>query len=448
MIEVSAPQRQFDSILRRTIFLPLVLAAIVATLFVGQVLRLRSTARWVDHSDRAIAQMSHFERLMVDAESGVRGLLLHHDPKYLDSYRKALPAIEPQMVRLRELVADNPAQTHLLVQITADSEAWLELAHEALGRPHPASDPEQANRGKTLMDDLREKIDAFIGCERKLREQRAEEDDVSERAALVSGVVISILLALFLVTFTRRSLFSLSTTYRDAIRSRDDFLSIASHELKTPLTTLKLQMQMNLRLAERENGDELSREKIKRFITICLDQTVRLTGLVDELLDVTRIERGKLDYHFEELNLTQLVLDQIEQFSPQLRAINSSVKFSTTGAVRLNADPFRLKQVVVNLLTNAMKYGAGKPIDLAVSEEKGWAKLVIRDSGMGIPADKIALIFNRFERAVSSDKISGLGLGLFISKEIVSAHGGRIEVTSREGAGSTFTVLLPEKPRE
>ncbi len=228
---------------------------------------------------------------------------------------------------------------------------------------------------------------------------------------------------------------------KHAVSSRDEFLSIASHELKTPITSLKLQIQMTKRKIK--SGNTLQQDTLAKSLSVQEKQVTRLTELVEELLNVTRIQSGKFDYTFEEVDLGELVTDVAERFSDELRAAQCGLTVSAPRSIIVRADSFRLEQVLVNLLTNAIKYAAGKPIEIQTVEDNYFAKIVVKDSGMGISAEKLPKIFDRYERAVSNADVSGLGLGLYIVKEIVTQHQGRVYVESELEKGSTFIVELP-----
>jgi signal transduction histidine kinase len=172
-------------------------------------------------------------------------------------------------------------------------------------------------------------------------------------------------------------------------------------------------------------------------------QIRRLTRLVDELLDVSRMHAGRLTLQLERVELTQVVSDTIEQLSGAIAQSGSAVSLRAPKRVVGTWDRLRLEQVVANLLSNAIKFGAGKPVEIAVSQVGRKAVLSVRDHGIGITPDRISQVFGRFERAVSSRSYGGLGLGLYIAHVIVSALGGTISVESVVGEGSTFVVELP-----
>lgn len=230
---------------------------------------------------------------------------------------------------------------------------------------------------------------------------------------------------------------------KEAVRTRDEFLSIASHELRTPLTPLKLQIQNFISNVRRGTIRELSEERLERMGNTCDRALSRLTSLIDNLLDVSRINSGKLQLNFEDVNLKDLGEEIMDRYKQEIQASGSVVTFYVKDIVIGYFDRLRIEQIFLNLLTNAIKYGNKKPIDITLSKEHGKAKIVFRDNGMGIKKVDFERIFERFERVSENSNVGGLGLGLFITKQIVEAHGGTIKVDSSEREGTSFTVLLP-----
>jgi PAS domain S-box-containing protein len=234
---------------------------------------------------------------------------------------------------------------------------------------------------------------------------------------------------------------------REAVRARDEFLSIASHELKTPLTTLQLQIQGLARKVRNTKG-EPALEALSPRVTTSERQVERLTALINSLLDISRITAGRLDLDLEPVDLAAVVRDAAARFREDLARAGCALKIRTDGPCVGEWDKVRLEQVVTNLLSNAAKYGSSRPIEITVSGDETTGHLTIRDQGIGIPAEHQARIFERFERAVSDRHYGGLGLGLWIVRQIVEALGGSIRVQSSTGEGSTFTVLLPKARRK
>jgi PAS domain S-box-containing protein len=223
-----------------------------------------------------------------------------------------------------------------------------------------------------------------------------------------------------------------------SLQARDEFLSIASHELRTPLTALKLAVQ-NLRRIATSGG---ATEAVRRTIEAADRQSVRMEKLVYALLDVSRIQAGRLELSVEELDLAELVAESLVQFEDQMAEAGCTVTYQVSGPVVGHWDRLRVSQVVTNLLSNALKYGAGKPIDVRLAADEAWARLSVTDHGIGLSSDQRDRIFQRFERA-SSRNYGGLGLGLYIARRLVEAHGGAVHVESVPGEGATFVIELP-----
>jgi signal transduction histidine kinase len=232
---------------------------------------------------------------------------------------------------------------------------------------------------------------------------------------------------------------------QQAIQLRDDFLSVASHELKTPLTPLRLQLHLLQKKVEASPAG-VPAETVVTTIDRMMRQVSRLARLVDELLDVSRIVAGRLELHPEEVELTVMVKELATQLEPERERTGSTLTIRAEGPIIGFWDRGRFEQLLTNLISNALKYGAGKPIEVNARVMDGWVTLTVRDHGIGIAPEDQARIFERFERAVSVRKYGGLGLGLWIVRRIVDAFGGRISVDSEVNAGSCFTVQLPLGP--
>jgi len=222
---------------------------------------------------------------------------------------------------------------------------------------------------------------------------------------------------------------------RDALKGRDQFLSIAAHEIRGPLTSIHLAVQGLLRGTLSDSGAQTALEVIER-------EDRRLGKFVDDLLDLGRISTGQLHFDLEEVDLGTVVRDAVSRLTDIL-APTGSVTITTNGNLVGQWDRARLDQVVTNLVSNAIKYGEGKPIQIAALESNSHAVLEVVDNGIGIEPSMRTKIFDAFQRAASAQQYGGLGLGLHIAKTIVNGLGGTITVDSSPGAGATFTVDLP-----
>jgi two-component system, LuxR family, sensor kinase FixL len=230
---------------------------------------------------------------------------------------------------------------------------------------------------------------------------------------------------------------------REEVRERDEFLSIASHELRTPVTALQLQLQLLRRSAQR-SIDDLPRLLVDKVEALDR-QTRRISALVNELFDVSRMRLGKLDLRTEDLDLAEVAREAVEHIHEELARSGSLLRVDLS-PVQGRWDRVRIEQVITNLLVNAAKFGEGNPIALEVSPHGDRARIRVTDRGMGIPQEHLSRVFERFERAVPSHHFGGLGLGLYIVRQIAEAHGGQVRVESTPGSGATFTVDLPLEP--
>ncbi|MFL5264572.1 MAG: ATP-binding protein [Anaeromyxobacteraceae bacterium] len=227
---------------------------------------------------------------------------------------------------------------------------------------------------------------------------------------------------------------------RQALRARDDFLSIASHELKTPLAALMLTVDALRRVAQKNPGLP------PRFAT-SLDgafrQASRLAQLVNDLLDVSRLQAGRVELSLDDTDLLAVARDVVERLLPSSQRARCTVEVRAAGPVLGRWDRDRLERVATNLVSNAIKYGAGAAVVVEVAQRENAARLSVEDHGIGIAPEHQARIFERLERAPNAREFGGLGLGLWICREIVTLHGGTIQVESCLGEGARFVVDLP-----
>jgi signal transduction histidine kinase len=228
---------------------------------------------------------------------------------------------------------------------------------------------------------------------------------------------------------------------RAAVTARDEFLAVASHELRTPLSTLRLvATTLSRRLAPpRPDGEP----DLTRQVAVLDRQIRRLEKLTADVLDVSRITSGRLELHPEPCDLVVLVREIVDRFLADRSQGAPIIHFESDASATGHWDASRIDQVISNLVANAISYGNGSTVRVTVRATADTAHVIVEDDGIGIAADTRDRIFERFERAVSSAHYGGLGLGLWIAKQIVDAHGGTIEVHSELGAGATFTVTLP-----
>lgn len=225
---------------------------------------------------------------------------------------------------------------------------------------------------------------------------------------------------------------------KEALSVRDEFISLASHELKTPITSLGLLLELSQRTLQKSS-------QISPYIERSFKELKRLRFLVDDLLDVSKISSGKMEFQFRQNDLSKIVSEVLEryQYEPLLKHLVP--KFENFPSLIIECDEFRIEQLLTNLISNALKYGNNRPVDIELIDQKNSVTLKVKDQGIGIsPADQ-GRIFDRFERVGHNSGISGLGLGLYICKNIVDAHHGVIKVQSDLGKGTVFEVMLKKK---
>jgi signal transduction histidine kinase len=228
-----------------------------------------------------------------------------------------------------------------------------------------------------------------------------------------------------------------------AVQARDDLMSICGHEFNNPLTTLLLQTQMAKRRLAKDSKAFCEPQQLQQLLQIFNTQIERMIRLVNDMLDITRINHGTLTLNLEDVNLSDLVCNIMERLSGELVEVGCVLTLSIEPDIIGKWDSFRIEQILINLLTNAMRYGKGKPISLSLYRQDNQAVICVNDQGIGIAKENHERIFQRFERAIDAAEVSGLGLGLFIVKEIVLAHKGTLSLTSELGQGATFMVKLP-----
>lgn len=227
-----------------------------------------------------------------------------------------------------------------------------------------------------------------------------------------------------------------------AVTMRDDFMSMVSHELRNPLNSVYLQTQLRRKLLAGPNPPD--RDAMLKMVDRDERQIRSMIRLLDDMLDVSRLRTGKLAMMPGPYDLALLARRVVESIGEQAAAAGVPISLELSAeAIPLRGDEFRIEQVITNLLTNALRYGESKPIEVRVGTGDGAAWVSVRDHGMGIAPQDQERIFEQFERTEGSAQVPGLGLGLFIARQIVQAHEGRLEVRSQRGEGAEFVLHLP-----
>lgn len=231
-----------------------------------------------------------------------------------------------------------------------------------------------------------------------------------------------------------------------AMQQRDAFISIASHELKTPLTALRLQIQAYQLALQRRNSPTAPAEDVGRLLATADRQIDRLVQLVEDMLDVSRVDTGRLALRPERVELRGLLDELVDRFGPQLAAAGCTVSVVSTESIVGFWDRTRIEQVIVNLFTNALKYAAGAPIEIRLIREDERVRIRVQDHGRGIALSDQTRVFDRFAQLDTG--VGGLGIGLYVSREVARAHRGDLTLDSEPGQGAAFTLTLPLRPPE
>lgn len=231
-----------------------------------------------------------------------------------------------------------------------------------------------------------------------------------------------------------------------AIRMRDDFMSMVAHELRTPLNTLFLEAQLRKMQLDRGRIETFDADYLQTMVARDKRQVQAMMRLIDDMMDVARIRSNRLSIRPEEVDLPALLARVVDNLSNQALAAGSAITLHADVPVTARWDEFRIEQVLINLLTNALRYGEGKPVSVSLSLLPQGACISVRDQGRGISVADQQRIFEQFERVANGDGTGGLGLGLYITRQLVEAHGGSISVQSTPGEGAVFSIILPLDP--
>jgi signal transduction histidine kinase len=222
-------------------------------------------------------------------------------------------------------------------------------------------------------------------------------------------------------------------------------MSLVAHELRTPLNTLYLETQMRKMQLAMGKPEALDPEQLRLMVARDERQIHAMIRLIEDMLDVSRMRSGMLSIRPAQMDLAAMLARVVSDLSRPAAEAGSPLVLDAPGPVIGTWDEFRIEQVIINLLTNALRYGGGKQVTIRLSSDGAAARIEVTDQGIGIPEDVQPRIFEPFERAAANEAPAGLGLGLYISRQLVEAHGGTLSVRSKAGEGSVFTVVLPRE---
>ncbi|MCP3104022.1 ATP-binding protein [Myxococcus sp. K15C18031901] len=399
-------------------------------------------------------------------DASVRRQLEAERASLLARERAALSEAQAERERMESLFLQAPVAIavfqgpdHVCSLLNSHARVLLDIDGDAMGRPlrdaQPALDPGMLR----LLDDVFRGGVPFSGREVPLgtaasspvmpfsSSQRFHDltwQPWRDARGVIQGVMAVAVEVTGLVD-ARRAAEELAKDLREAVQVRDEFLSIASHELKSPITSVQLQLQFLLRAALPPGSDSRA-ALVHRRVSATLRSVAQLHQLVSTLLDVSRIRAGRLDLNPELVDLSALTQELVTRAREDSEDVTCHLRMDAAEPLVGWWDRMRLEQVITNLLSNAYKYGGRRPVEVRITREDGYARLCVKDQGIGIAPEDQARIFHRFERAVSARHYGGFGLGLWIVRQIVEALRGDIRVESQPGAGSTFIVRLPLQP--
>jgi PAS domain S-box-containing protein len=409
----------------------------------GSTLWVNGEARFVrDHAGRPLL----LQGVAFDVTEQQRGEEMR---RRLETERLAREIAERERSRLHHLFESLPAAITILRGPDYVVEFMNSVARdlagvgpERIGKPFREVFPELVGDIPLMLDPVYWKGERFIAQEKPFKLSHWNQErhftlvsqPLSEPNKTVEGVLIHA------VEVSQEV--QARAAVEEALRVREEFLSIAAHELMTPMTGMSLAVKAAQRITAKPLTPESARSILERLRSIA-DQVDRLMRLASGLLDATRISTGRLTLDLQEVDLGEVVIETVDHLVAAKGRHN--IKVEAPSGVLGRWDRLRLGQVVSNLVSNALKYGEDRPIDIITDKDGRFGRLQVRDRGVGITAQDQERIFKKYVRGSSLQGQAGFGLGLWITRQIVNAMGGEILVESAPGMGSTFTVLLPLK---
>ncbi len=463
---VSAWGRDQFAFSRRSLWAMISIVAVIVIvngiIFLNSVQGLNAREQAVQHSQRVQNALQGLLTTLDDAETGQRGYLLTGDASYLAPYNSAQTTITQDLTLLKTLLRDSKTQEDLLTQLNGTANQKMAELQQTVhlqqsGDSAGALQMVRSNTGQQLMEQIRQTITTMEGNEHQTFLARTAAAQQSLEGVTVTFVIgtLALLGMLGLISMLiqqmmqqREDVLARESAARHhaegAVQLRDDFLSIASHELKTPVTAISTSAQLMERQLQRM---PVHNDRLTQLVDVQMRQTKRLKLLIEGMLDVSRIETG----HFAVNRAPFDVVGQIRPIVAELAVSDAehTLTFDAPPKLAISADEARLEQVWYNLLQNAIKYspeGGAVQVRVTTTDDDEVA-IAISDEGIGIPAGAMAHLFEPYYRAPNTDtpdhKIKGMGVGLYVSRQIVTAHGGTITVASTEGVGTTFTIALP-----
>lgn len=448
-----------------TVFL--CLTALNGLIFADSIQTVVERESWVRHTLMVQQRIDDLTIAVTEAVSTQRGYLLTGNTYYLAPNAQAVQMITPDIAQIRQLASDNPAQQRALAALqpiitTKIAEVQQTIALRQAGNVTGAMQMVAQNQAQHVTERIQQGLHSMRVTENALLVQRDAAAQSAVVAAITSFVVGLLVLVGFFIVAGRLTQIYLRQRERlsaarlaqlreerhlhqvaeEALSQRDQLFGIAAHELKNPLTALTASAQMAQRLLARE---QVQNPRLAKLLESQTQQAKRMVSLVEGMLDTSRIINGVFTLATEPLDVTGLVRQVVDEVRPTT-TIHTITVTAPTGPVWVQGDAARLSQVLHNLLQNAIKYSPdGGDIAVTLNVAENTATLAVRDQGIGIPAAALPHIFELSYRAtnVQRHSVKGMGVGLFVTRQIVQLHGGDVGVVSEEGVGSTFSVALP-----
>jgi len=481
----------------RMLLASIALAAIVVGVFVATILAVsaaRTATKQEARSKNLTVQALRLEKLLLDIESGVRGFAFTRDKRFLQPYHAAKKALPEQRRAFASLAADQPLQEKRAKDINYAIQTYIATFADPVVdfSNRKAAELAYTNEGRTQATELHGQFAQFLTKENDLSASRERSADSKSRHAIELGVVgltgSAILILMFAIYLargiarpvteaaagaglvaagdfsirlsqtgpgevgeltksfnemterletTRNELEDQNAQLRESERLKSDLVNTVSHELRTPLSGV---LGFTKLLLTRDFDPETRRH----YLGIVDAQARRLSDLLDDFLDVRRIEEGRFERAKELVDMAALLREEAQLYSQQSPRHEVALEIDEA-PLGVMGNPDRLRQVIGNLISNAIKYSpAGGVVEVHAAPENGHIRVEVKDEGMGIPLNLQPQIFTKFFRGdAAASGITGTGLGLAVSRDIVESHGGRIGFTSAEGEGTTFFVELP-----
>jgi signal transduction histidine kinase/ActR/RegA family two-component response regulator len=442
------PARAFRRELRASYFAPFLAMALLAGVLLWSLNAQVSSVGWVEHSYQVIREAKEAQAELLEMAVAIRSYWLSADQRYLAKFRDSQRELDASLASISIRVADNPDQGRRLLAASSLEGAWLGEFETLMA---------QRNSGQTAtlplshLDDqvqaVSSVLDEVVAEEARLLNQRSARQGTEDRLIFLLVPLLSVLAAAILsywgwreIDRASRKFAAALTSAEEASRAKDNFIATVSHELRNPLHSIMLSSGI---LLSDQTLQENARQKVR-----AIDRSARIQAqLIEDLLDVARIESGRMRLDVQATDLAQVVKAAVDVMRIAAEAKSIDLQDIIDPKVSLIAgDPQRLQQVVWNLISNAVKFTPkGGKVQVRLERINSHVEIIVADNGQGIAPSSVSQVFDRFWRAADSDQSGpGIGLGLSIVKELVALHGGSVLADSDGvGKGSTFTVRLP-----